>query len=267
MARRFYLQHPVFTAEEFQAHLRAKGAMSPSTRNTLLARRLKAGDLVRVRRGLYAVVPAGATAETAAVDAYLLASRMTADAVLAYHTALEFHGRAHSLFEVFHYLTHHAARPAVFRSHRFEAVLTPRLLRNKPDELLGVQSRERSGLTVRVTSLERTMVDILDRPDLGGGWEEIWRSLESVEFFDLDLVVRYGLLLGNATTIAKVGFFLQQHRDRLMVTDEHLADLKAHRPKQPRYWDRTHRGDGRFLADWNLVVPTALIEKSWSDVL
>jgi predicted transcriptional regulator of viral defense system len=71
-------------------------------------------------------------------------------------------------------------------------------------------------MELRIASLERTLVDALDRPDLSGSREEIWRSLESVEFFNLDKVVEYGLLLGNATTGAKVGFFLEQHRKPLM---------------------------------------------------
>ena len=49
------------------------------------------------------------------------------------------------------------------------------------------------------TSLERTLVDVLDRPDLTGSWEEIWRSLESIEFFDIEQIVEYVLLLENAT--------------------------------------------------------------------
>jgi hypothetical protein len=49
-------------------------------------------------------------------------------------------------------------------------------------------------MELRVAGLERTLVDVLDRPDLSGSWEEIWRSLESVEFFDLDKVVEYALL-------------------------------------------------------------------------
>jgi len=43
--------------------------------------------------------------------------------------------------------------------------------------------------------LERTLVDVLDAPEHGGGWEEIWLSLESVEFFDLDAVIEYALKL------------------------------------------------------------------------
>jgi predicted transcriptional regulator of viral defense system len=124
-----------------------------------------------------------------------------------------------------------------------------------------------AGLELRVTSLERTLVDVLDRPNLSGSWEEIWRSLESVEFFDLDKVVEYALMLENATTGAKVGFFLEQHREPLMVEDRHLKALRDLRPRQPHYLDRTKRNSGRLVSKWNLVVPIEVIERAWGELL
>jgi predicted transcriptional regulator of viral defense system len=141
------------------------------------------------------------------VDTYLLAAKMTDAALLAYHTALEFHGKAYSVHEQFLYLTKKASRPVTFCSHRFRGVSVPKVLRDKEQESFGLIVAKRAGIEVRVTSLERTLVDVLDRPGFGGGWEEIWRSLESVESFGLDQVVRYALLMGNATTIAKVDFY------------------------------------------------------------
>jgi len=138
-------------------------------------------------------------------------------------------------------------------------------LRAKRKEGFGVKTQDRAGVAVRVTSLERTLVDVLDRPELGGGWEEIWRSLESVEFFDLDKVVEYALLLDNATTIAKVGYFLDQHRETLMVEDAHLEPLRKRRPKRPHYMERSRRSRGRSVAEWNLVVPVAVAERSWEE--
>ena len=52
--------------------------------------------------------------------------------------------------------------------------------------MLGVTRHNRSGVALRVANHERTVVDALDRPDLTGNWEEIWRSLESVEFHHAD---------------------------------------------------------------------------------
>ena len=53
-------------------------------------------------------------------------------------------------------------------------------------------------------------LDESDLQNLSGSWEEIWRSLESIQFLDLEQVLRYTELLGNATTAARVGFFLEQ---------------------------------------------------------
>jgi hypothetical protein len=94
-----------------------------------------------------------------------------------------------------------------------------------------------------------SFVDVLDRPDLTGSWEEIWRSLESVEFFDLDQDVEYVLLLENATTTAKVGFFLEQHKETLMVDDAHLNPLRSLRPRQPHYFVRGKRKGCQWVKD------------------
>ena len=122
-------------------------------------------------------------------------------------------------------------------------------------------------MPVRVASLERTLVDVLDRPHYSGGWEEVWRSLESVEFFDLDRVVEYALLLENSTTASKVGFFLDQHRASLMVDERHLQPLRGMGPRQPHYLDRNRCAPGSLAADWNLVVPNEVTERSWADVM
>ena len=263
----FFAKHPVFTVAELTGFLAQRGSVSNWTRKALLAYHQKKGRILRVRRGLYVVVPPGTDPASCPVDPFLLGAKMTEDAVLGYHTALEFHGKAYSVSNLVLYLSSRRSSPLKFRSYTFRSVPFPKALRVKGRELFGVETHERAGLPVRVTSLERTLVDVLDRPDLGGGWEEIWRSLEMVEFFDLDVVVEYTLLLENATTAAKVGFFLEQHRDRLMVEEQHLAALRAHRPRSPHYMVRTPRESGRLVQEWNLVVPAEILERRWEEVL
>lgn len=264
--RAFFRTHPVFTVEDFAGFLSSDGAHNLRTQESLLAYHVKAGNVLRVRRGLYAVVPPGASAQTYPVDPFLLASRMTKDAVLAYHTALEFHGKAYSVYEHFRYLTASPSHPVTFRSHQFKGVKFPKALSLKDRETFDVVRTDLAGLGVRVTGLERTFVDVLNRPDLAGSWEEIWRSLESVEFFDLDKVVLYVDLLGNATTAAKVGFFLEQHRDSLMVDEAHLKTFRDRRPRRPHYLERSRRKAGRFVAAWNLVVSEEVYGRSWEEL-
>jgi len=211
-------------------------------------------------------VPPESNPETFEADNFLLCSRITDDAVLAYHTALEFHERAYSIHHRYLYLTHREARDYSYRSLFFQSVRFPKKLLKEKREFYGVSDAERNGVALRVTNLERTLVDLLDCPELGGGWEEIWRSLESVEFFDLDQVLDYTQLLGNATTSAKVGYFLEQHREDLIVEDRYLEKLGRSRPQKPHYMVRTGRTPGRFFERWNLIVPEQIVYRSWQEV-
>ena len=256
----FMARTAVFRVEEVAAFSRLR----PAALKGLLRYHVDAGHLLRVRRGLYAAVPRGTRPNAASPDPFLIASRMTGDAVLAFHTALAFHGRAYSTRQVFTVWSAAQVRLFEFRGEQFRAVVpggegATRSRRMKA----GVTEAERQGLRLRVTSLERTLVEVLDRPDLAGGWEEVWRSLEMVEFFDLDEVIACVRLLQNATTAARVGFYLEQHARSLQVDEAHLRALRRLRPAQPRYMDR--RRGGKWMPAWNLIVPEAVLDRSWEE--
>ena len=129
----------------------------------------------------------------------------------------------------------------------------------------GVERLSYGGGEVRVATCERAMVDVLHAPDLGGGWEEIWRSLEMVEFFDLDAVIAYTLAQNTAVTAARVGFYLEQHREALFVEEQYLAKLEANRPSQNRYLDR-RRESGKLVPRWRLIVPERVLNREWEEV-
>ena len=261
----FFRQHPVFTGDELAGHLAHIGSNGVRTQERVLGYHTKAGRLQRVRQGMYAVIPPGVDGDTYPVDPYLVAVKLTPDAVLSHHTALDFHGRAYSVWQHFTYSAERPVETLIFREQVFRGTKFPRALVRSGTEHHGVLTAERFGVPLRVASLERTLVDVLDRPDLAGGWEEVWRSLEGVEFFNLDEVVAYALLLDNATTAARVGFFLDQHRETLMAEDRHLKALQQFRPRQPHYLDRGKRGGGKLVAKWNLVVPMEVLTRSWED--
>lgn len=261
----FFATNPVFTHEEYLAAHGARGDRSPRTADSLLTRHAASGKVLHVRRGLYAAVPAGAAPATYEVDPFLLATKLAPDAAVAYHAALQFRGKAYSVWNRFAVLTRSHLRPLSFQGSEFVGVRPPRALDGLPDLGGGVVVEPHAGGTVRVTTFERTLVDLLDDPHLGGGWEEVWRSLEMVEYFDLAAVTEHALERGSALTIARVGFFLDQHREELFVEEPHLRSLREHAPRRPRYFDRK-REAGRLVKPWNLVVPERVIERSWSEV-
>jgi predicted transcriptional regulator of viral defense system len=213
------------------------------------------------------VIPVGSDPATYAVDPFLIAAKLADDAVLAYHTALEYYSKAYSTYRTYTYTSLTKSAPFHFKSNRFLRVPVPKPLRERQNPMWGVESFKRDGITIRVTSFERTFVDCLDRPELVGSWEEIWRSLESIEFLDLDMVFEYLILLDNATTASKAGYFLEQHKESLLVEDSYLEELKKLKPKQPHYIVRGDRERCRLVASWNLMVPEEIINRTWSEVI
>jgi len=263
----FLLTRQVFTLKELDEYLSVKGPVNKNTRKNLLTYYQNNNRIVKVRRGLYWVVPPGNNSEKSSYDPFLIAVKLTEDSVLGYHTALEMHGKAYSFFSRYYYLSLARSVLLQFRANTFQMVAVPKALREKGKEMFGVVTHNRSGVDVRVTGFERTFVDVLDRPELSGSWEEIWRSLESIEFFDLDQVLEYVELLGNATTAAKVGFFLEQHRDSLMVDSKYLNKFKKLVPKQTHYMDGSAKKEGRLMKEWNLIVPQQVADRAWENVL
>jgi predicted transcriptional regulator of viral defense system len=71
----------------------------------------------------------------------------------------------------------------------------------------------RQGLDLQTTNIARTFVDVLDRIELCGGWEEVFRSVANIAIVNVDEVMEYCLMLNNACLIAKTGYFLSlRHR-------------------------------------------------------
>lgn len=263
----FFNQNPVFRTEDVDAFLSQNGTATSARRNPLLAYHRKQRRIVNIKRGVYAAVGYDSSPENVQVDPYLLAGKLTADSVLAYHTALECHGKNYSVFNTFYYLSKQNHPAFNFQGCVYHCIKFPLQLQRTGKETFGVESIDRFGTDIRVTGLERTLVDVLDRPDISGSWEEIWRSLETVEFFDIEKVIDYTLLLDNSTTAAKVGLFLDQHRDTLLIEDHHLQRLFALRPKQPCYLERSKRQSGTLVPNWNIVVPETILHQTWSQVL
>lgn len=259
----FFESHPVFRYEEFAEFMASNGSHRQQSWKQQLSYHKKVGHLILIRKFLYAVKPFGT--QDIWIDPYLIASKATDDAIIAYHASLELHGSAYTTFNELAYLTSHRVLPFSYESQYYRAINQPTALIKANQTNYGIDLIKRNGILIKVTNLERTIVDILDRPDLGGGWEEIWRSLDNITQFDPAKIVNYALLLKNATTVAKVGYFLEQRPKHYVVEKKYIDMLLPHIPKGPHYMDRTRYKKGTYLDKWRLVVPLEIINRTWEE--
>ena len=259
----FLATHSLFTREELAAVLRGRGR-AEATVDSHLARWRRQERIVRVKQGVFVRHDAPGGPNGASPDFIALASRMAPDAAVAYHTALEAHGLAQSLFERLTFVTWTKTRPTSFQGRRFVPVRPRAPLSEANRGERWIERAERAGVEIRVTTVERTVADVLDRPDLAGGVEEVWRSLLSVPALDPGPLEEYVTLLGSSTLAAKVGFFLEMRREELAVPAGLLERLRGRIPRAPVFMDRRRRG--RLIGRWALIVPADLLPGDRGDV-
>lgn len=263
----FFDQHPVFTHAEYKQFLIAQGTVNANTQRELLSYHLKKQYIARIRRELYASIPISSrhSAESFQIDPYLIAGRITNDAVLAYHTAFDFFGVSYSLYHQLTFMSQSHIRPFTFQQTKYICLTFPKSLIEQQCIDFEVIKADRQGLNIKVTSLERSIVDALDRPDYAGGWEEIWRTAEHIPILNLDKVIEHAKLLNNATTFAKLGFFLEQFKDQFKVDEQSLNLLEKLKPSSVHYLERSKRESGKLFKRWNLVIPNYIIERAWEE--
>jgi len=245
---RFLVSHRVFTRGELLAVLEGRAA---ATVDRTLTRWRHQGRIEPVKRGLFVRLGPG----EGPPDYPALAARMAPDAAVAFHTALEVHGCAQSLFERFHFVTRTGVKTVSYRGRDLVPV-RPRAQLPADGGEAWIETHERDGLEMRVTSLERTAVDVLDRPNLAGGVEEAWRSLANLPAIDPVALLDYVLALKSARVAARVGYFLESRREELAIPASTLAALQDLLPEHPVYMERAL--GGRLNRRWRVIVPPEL---------
>lgn len=264
--RVFFAEHTIFTSDEFKAYLHSKGTTNSHTQAASLNYHLKQGHIVRIKRGLFASVSPLFEPVTMPIDPFVLAAKLAPDAILSHHTALELHGVAYSSYHVFTFLTQVGLKSFEFRGHTFKVIKPPKLLRAEEQEKVACEQQKRQGIVLTLTSLERTFVDVIDKPNLAGGWEEILLSFEMIAVMDIELLLQYTLLLNKVSLTSKVGYFLEYYQKIWGVSETQLKRLEQQASKSKIYLERTVRESGKLISRWNLVVPNAIIERIWDEL-
>ena len=242
---------PLFTVQELKD--RYGNHSSQRTILNVLHRLKKQGRVQAVARGVYA----GASASSPP-NRYALPRRVREDAVLACHSALEFHGVANQVFQAVYFFSAQHRRDVVFDGVVYHRVAPPSALRRSGKLNFQV---EQTADQVRVTGRERSFVDSLLFLEFGGGAAELDKCLAMLPSFDFDVALEYLKLLRQPWLYARVGYLLDRHADRLFFSGKHRDAFLARRPRGVAYLERKSRGL-RWVETWNLMVPETMLPSS-----
>jgi len=254
-----FARHPVLTLEAWADDLGSSEYRRAARERAHYFSRT--GRLLKLTRGIYAVVPPGMRPDRFVPDPYLVTAALRPDAILSHHAALDLLGVAHSLFTRFTYYTADPRRTLRLLEMSWHALRHPAPLARAKEIDLGVLTLDRQGVIIRATGPERTLVDGFADLRWVGGLEEHVESAAAIRDLDLDLLAQYLEVLDQRLLYAAVGWFLEKFPEVAGKEETFFQRLEKHLPRQPLYLDRRRQG-GRFEARWNLMVPAHLSHKS-----
>jgi predicted transcriptional regulator of viral defense system len=186
----------------------------------LLRHLAEQGWVARLQRGLYVTVPLEAEdPERWSADPWAVAMAALAPGYVGGWTALHHWDLTDQVFTTTVFVT---SRPV---SHRQRTIGDVRLeLRHRPDAaLFGTRRVWREGTPVSVSDRERTLVDCLDDPSLGGGLRHVSEALRAyadVPDAAWERLIDYGDRLGNRTVFKRLGYLVET----LVLADDDVIE-------------------------------------------
>lgn len=215
---------------------------------------LNKGYIERVRRNLYTVI--SMETEQPIPNRFQIASRIADDSFVSHHSAFEFYGYVNQVFYDVYFSTEKAVRPFDYNGLHYKPILW------RGD--VGVTEMNNG---VRVTSLERTVIDCIADFLKIGGLEELLRSIELIPSLDESKLLEVLAMYGRAQLYQKVGYILEAYKEDLSLSEEFFLECMKYSSSSKTYL--LEKRDGFvFHGKWLLYAPKdlrKLVDKGVND--
>ncbi len=237
-------KYPVFTIDDVK-----KFTNNEKTAYSKLDRLMKKGLVKKIRKNIYSVVnPAtGLIVSTR----YQVACAITNTSYISHHSAFEYYGFANQVFyEVY------VSSETKFNHFDYDHV-TYKYVASRMKEGV-VEAKNTTG--VRITDLERTVIDSIRDFNKIGGLEELINCLEGVHYLDEKKLRRYLDIFNTQGLYQKTGFLLDHYHKEMQLSKEFLEYCKSKIGKSKRYLVSEAKVNSYYNCEWELMVPEGLFD-------
>ena len=187
-------------------------AVSAPAAALILSRMQRKRAIERIGHGFYAVVSPETLygRQRRSVDARLVIDALMRRAGLAdcyyvgFQSAAFLHGAAHQIPFALQVVVGRQRRPLVVGETQIRFITATQAA------IFGVENRAYQDVRLTVSDRERTALDLVDRPSLGGGIEEVARTLGLLLIgADPAKLAAYARRLGHHRTAQRLGFLIE----------------------------------------------------------
>ncbi|MDR1993656.1 MAG: transcriptional regulator [Nitrososphaerota archaeon] len=213
--------------------------------------------LLKIKNGTYLITPLDAGEKGAAnytLHSFVIASVLVEPYYIAYGSALNYHGLTDQPPPTVYVATtkHRNSKTILNTKFRFVTI--------SPNKMFGTEETTVENRKIKISSIEKTLIDCLDHPEHCGGIEEIAKAL----FFtkneiDQTKLVDFAQKLGNKTVIKRLGYLSE------IMELEKTFDLLSHFPLSAGYslLDCSVKKRGPIVERWKLVINVIIDSSKW----
>jgi len=237
---------PIFRLKEVQKILRLNEVSSSNFVRKLANR----GVVARLKPGLFILVPFELGKEAEYIGNPLVVAREIMggkDYFLSHATAMEIHGGVTQPQLVVYVTTLKPRRPITALGVEF------RFIHNQKKYFFGISDHWVTKQDkVKVSNLERTIIDGLKQPEYCGGLTEVakgfWMRHQEVK---MNRLISYAIKIGVGAVIRRLGFLLELYK---IGTSEDWEILSSHLTETYVRLDPLLPSEGKFLRKWRLQL-------------
>ena len=249
------LERPAITA----ADVTQRFGVSRRAANLTLSRLARKGWLRRLRRGAYAVVPLSSTSGRPVVeDPLAVAMALYAPCYISGWTAAQHWELTEQIYNT---IVVYSARPQRTSSQQAGGV-SYRIRRIPKDAVFGTTKVWSGTVAVHMASVHRTVIDVLDAPEMGGGGRQTldvvrayWRRRDA----DPDVLFDLAAKLGRGTIFKRLGFTAERFGK---PSEAWLEACRARLSAGVSLLDPAGPRRGPILSRWRLRINVPLGEGS-----
>lgn len=208
-----------------------------------ISNKLKTRTYIKIRNNLYGLV------DPSTNDIYgtkfEIASNISETSFICFHSALEYYGIANQVFN--DVIVGSLTKFNGFTFNDNEFIYKPA----KSLTLINDVASE----GIRVTSLEKTIVDCIDEISFSGGIEEVLNALEQIKYLNEEKLIEALDEYGKMFLYQKVGYLLETYNDRFNLAKDFFGKCKSHLTNKANYLEKDAFKKVSLNKDWNLLVP------------
>jgi predicted transcriptional regulator of viral defense system len=119
---------------------------------------------------------------------------------------------------------------------------------------------------VRITDIERTVIDYIGDFERVGGLEELLRCLGMITFLSEEKLLRYLDVYNKAILYQKTGYILEHFKESLKLSSSFFEECSRKKQNSKRYFQKTGNQEKVvYDSKWGLIVPKDLLYISEGD--